>query len=230
MEGDLHPGLNMATVVQNLDYEATVFPYRQDIPFQGNAGFQGAVPFGQAIVDETFTLDTVGTGDIGSANIGIKLPSNYCAMLRSLHMNQRSSNQGLYTDGVMGLAYQYPGGPYKDTMVAMPEDEYLFWPLVASEQQVVQMDGGLSRYLNSWSLASKTTNATAQTNPPGSDSPLNVPLWVSPGYPGHTALIIINSAASTFSIPCRFNMTFDLYTFEAANAAGVMSNPRTTST
>jgi hypothetical protein len=229
LEGDLHPGLTMATVVQNLDYEATVFPYRQDIGFERNAGYQGAVPFGQAIVNEDFTLDSVGAGDVGSANIGIKLPSNYCAMLRSVHMNAHSGNQSVYSDGVLGLAYQDPGGPYKNTMAALPEEEYLFWPFVASELQYVYGDG-FGRYLNSWSIASKTTNTTAQTNPPGADSPLNVPLWVSPNYPGHTALIILNATTTGFTTPCRFNMTFDLYTFEAAFAAGVMSNPRTTST
>jgi hypothetical protein len=221
----------MATVVQNLDYAAKVFPYKQDIPFERNAGFQGSVPWGQAVVDETFTLDSVSAGDIASANIGINLPSNYCAMLRSLHLNQRSANYGLYSDGVLGLAYQLPGGPYKSTMAAMPEEDYLFWPLVASEQQAIQMAGHASpRYLNTWAIASKTTNATAQTAIPGSDSPLNVPLWVSPIYPGHTALIVLNSDPFASSIDCRINMTFDLYTFEAAFAAGVMSNTRVTST
>jgi hypothetical protein len=220
----------MATVVQDIDYEAKVFPYRQDIPFERNQGFQGSVPWGQAVVNEKFTLDAVGAGDIGSANIGIKLPSNYCAMLRSLHLNQASSNIGLWEDGVLGLAYQDPGGPYKNSMAALPEEDYLFWPLSRSEMQRMYMSGGIDRHLNTWMLASKTTTTSAQTNLPGADSPQNVPLWVAPNYPGHTALIILNSHPYAATVECRINMTFDLYTFEAANAAGVMSNTRVTST
>jgi hypothetical protein len=219
----------MATVVQNIDYSPTVFPYKQEIPFQANAGFQGAVPFGQAIIDETFTLDAVGVGDIGSANIGINLPKNYCAMLRSVHLNQRSSSAGLWEDGVLGLAYQLPGGPYKNSMVALPESEYLFFPLSRTEQQFISMDGaGLN--LRNWLLAAKTSDGVSQTNSSGADNPLNVPIWVSPGYPGHSALIILNSAAFASTIDFRFNMTFDLYTFEAANAANVMSNIRVSAT
>jgi hypothetical protein len=219
----------MATVVQNLDYVAAVFPYRQDIGFESNAGYQGAVPFGQAIVNEEFTLDSVGVGDVGSAMIGVKLPNNYCAMLRSVHLNAHSDVPTVYDDAVMGLAYQNPGGPYKNSMTELPIDEYLFWSMVQTEKQSIYYTGA-NKYFNNWAIGSKHANTTAQTNPPGADSPLNVPLWVSPNYPGDTALIILNAGATSSTTPCRFNMTFDIYTFEAAYAAGVMSNPRTTST
>jgi hypothetical protein len=218
----------MATVVQNIDFDATVFPYRQDIPFQANAGFQGAVPWGQAIVDESFTLDIVGAGDVGSANIGINLPNNYCAMLRSLHMNQKSAAGGLYTSGVLGLAYQQPGGPYKNSMTAMPEEDYLFWPITHVDSAAVAMSGG-NFNLDNWFIGAKEV-AQVEYFQPGADNPMNVPLWVAPGYPGHTALIILNSNPYAAAIPARINMTFDLYTFEAAYAAGVMSSTRTTST
>ena len=220
----------MATVVQNIDYAATVFPYRQDIPFQANAGFQGAVPWGQAIVDETFTLDAVGAGDIGSANIGISLPSNYCAMLRSLHLNQRSVAGGSWLTGVLGLAYQQPGGPYKNSMAALPEKDYLFWPLVNTLHAPVAM-AGATLYLKNLVIGTGSTTSTDREHlQQGVDNPMNVPLWVSPGYPGHTALIILNSDPYSAAVEARINMTFDLYTFEAANAAGVMSSTRTTST
>ena len=218
----------MATVVQNIDYSATVFPYRQDIPFQANAGFQGAVPWGQAIVDETFSLNAVGVGDVGSANIGIDLPSNYCAMLRSIHLNQRSGAGGLWTAGVLGLAYQQPGGPYKNSMTALPEEACLFWPLLHVDSAAIAMAGG-NYNLDNWVIGTKSSSDLEHLQP-GADNPMNVPLWVAPGYPGHSALIILNSDPYGSPVPSRINMTFDLYTFEAAFAAGVMSSTRTTST
>jgi hypothetical protein len=218
----------MATVVQNIDYDATVFPYRQDIPFQANDGFQGAVPWGQAIVDETFTLDAVGVGDVGSANIGINLPNNYCAMLRSVHLNQNSAPGGLWNTGVLGLAYQQPGGPYKNSMTALPESDYLFWPLISTQLAAIAMDGATLN-LKNWVIGTHGASDLEHLQQ-GADNPMNVPLWVAPGYPGHTALIILNSLPYASAVPSRINMTFDLYTFEAANAAGVMSSTRTTST
>jgi hypothetical protein len=220
----------MAVVVQTEDFTAKVFPFKQPIPYDYDRGRSAAVPFGQAIVNETITLDAVGTGDTGSANIGIFLPPNYCSMMRSFHLNKKDEQGSGYFDGTIGLAYQNPGGPYGTTMAALPEIDYLFWSLVISEPEPITMRDGVGYFLNSWSIADKTSNTTGLTASQGVDNPMNTPLWVDPTYPGRTALIILNATGAVNPLDVRLNVVFDLFTFEQAYAAEVMSTPRSLST
>lgn len=216
----------MAVVVQTVDFTANVFPFKQPIPYDYDRGRSAAVPFGQAIVNETFTLNAIGVGDSGSANIGISLPPNYCSMLRSFHMNKKDVHTGNYTDGAIGLAYQNPGGPYGQTMAELPEIDYLYWSLVVSEEEPITMRDSVAYYLQSWTIADKTTNTTALSASQGVDSPISTPLWVDPTYPGRTAVIIINAALPTSAVDVRLNAVFDLFTYEQAYASEVMASPR----
>jgi hypothetical protein len=222
----------MAVVVQTEDFTAKAFPFKQPIPYDYDRGRSAAVPFGQAIVNEKLTLDSVASGDTGAVSIGIFLPPNYCSMMRSFHLNKKDANTGSagYVDGAIGLAYQNPGGPYATTMVGLPELDYLYWSLVLSEPDPVTLRDGVSYSLNSWTIADKTTNTTGLTASQGVDSPMSTPLWVDPTYPGRTVLILITSIGVSSPIDVRLNAVFDLYTYEQAYSAEVMSSPRRLST
>jgi hypothetical protein len=216
----------MATVVQTDDFTAKVFPFKQPIAYDLDRGRSAAVPFGQAIVNENLNFNAVGAGDVGALSIGIRLPPNYCSMLRSFHMNKKDQNQGSYLDGYMGLAYQNPGGPYGRTMAELPEIDYLYWSLSASEQESVIMRDGVAYYFTSWSVADKTTNASALSPSQGIDNPMSTPLWVDPNYPGRTAVILMNATGVSADVDVRLNMVFDLFTYENAYSSEVMSSPR----
>jgi|SaaInlStandDraft_6_1057023.scaffolds.fasta_scaffold68829_2 hypothetical protein len=220
----------MAVVVQTEDFTAKVFPFKQPIPYDYDRGRSAAVPFGQAIVNETLTLDAISAGDTAAVSIGIYLPPNYCSMMRSFHMNKKDVFQGSYLDGAIGLAYQNPGGPYGRTMAELPEIDYLFWSLVSSEAESIRFRDSTAYYVNSWTIADKTTNTTALNASVGTDNPMNVPLWVDPTYPGRTVLILITAPGSSNTLDVRLNLVFDLFTYEQAFAAEVMSTPRSLST
>jgi hypothetical protein len=216
----------MAVVVQTEDFTADVFPFKQPVPYDVNLDRSAAVPFGQAIVNEQFAINSTGAGDDASVNIGMFLPPNYCSMLRSLHFQKNNASVGVFGDGNIGLAYQNPGGPYGKTMAALPESDYLWWSLVLSEQQPTILRDGSTIYFASWAIADKTTNTTAMTVSQGTDSPMNVPLWVDPTYPGRTAVINLTTIGATNATSVRLNAVFDLFTYEQAHSAEVMSSPR----
>jgi len=219
----------MAVVVQEEDFTATVFPYKQEIPFDRAFGRAAAVPFGQAIVDEKVTLAAVGGADVGSANLGIFLPKNYCAMLRTLHLSAMDTNSTGYDDAVFGMGYQLPGGPYKDSAAALPESDFLYWPLSEQETNALYPRTGVLNYYKNWQLGGKTHNTGDVSNSPALDNPMNIPLWISPNYPMRNCVIILNGQPSVLALDCRLNVVFDLYTFEEAYKAEVMSSPRTLS-
>lgn len=215
----------MAIVVQVEDFLPTVFTYAQDIPFDRSYGRAAAVPFGQAIFDEKVTLDAVASGNTGSANLGLFLPKNYCAMLRSLHLSARDANSTGYDDAVFGMAYQLPGGPYKNSAAALPETDFLYWPLNENETNVLYPRDGVIGYYKNWQLGGKTTNSGTVANP-GIDNPLSIPMWVSADYPMRNCVIVLNGAEGVAALDCRLNVVFDLYTLEDAHKAEVMSSPR----
>jgi len=228
LEGDLHPGLNMADTVTTITPGANVFPFRLDVPLSYFTGKSAAVPFGQAVFDTAFEGPTIGLGDTGTLAIDLNLPPNYCCMLRSLHLSALDTASVFWENGLFGMAYQLPGGPYKNTTAALPESNYLWWPMSASIDRGVRNRSSVVMHNKTWSMTEITTTVDSGASAgPGIDNPMNVPLWISPGYSGPSAVVYVESdQANSSAVDFRFNCVFDLYTQEQAFAAEVMASPR----
>ena len=117
----------MAVAVQGVDITPKIFPFTQQISF--NATRYTQVPWGQAIIDETFQTNAIGAGDSGLLQLDIALPSDYVCMLRDLHMNVVDTANINWDLATFGLAVQTPGGPYKTSVTDFPEDEYSWYQL-----------------------------------------------------------------------------------------------------
>jgi hypothetical protein len=212
------------------DFDAKTFPFRQPVPFEASAN--SAVPWGQALVNESWDSQAISAGNTGTIGIDIKVPSDYVSVLRRLHLQAVSTAGISWTSGDIGFAYQNPGGPYKTSTTAFPEDEYLWWDLI--EGNTVSTRDRFSTAINTkhWTLGNRMRDTPRGGNIAGlCDDPVRVPLWIPPqsdlNLQQRSVIIqIINDSASSSANHFTLNIAFDLYTLEQAYAAGVMSSPR----
>jgi len=216
----------MADTVQIETIGADVFPFKQTAPLAMESGKASAVPWGQAIFNSAFESPAIGVGDTGTLVMDLNLPKNYCCMLRSLHVSAYDSSAINWIFGVVGLAYQLPGGPYKNSMTSLPESDYLWWRFGPGPSMHVRNRTSVHKYQKSWTIDELSAAGVGRSA--GSlDNPMNVPVWVSPDYPGSSVTIYIeNDVASSAANDFRLNAVFDLYTQDQAFAAEVMSSPR----
>jgi hypothetical protein len=209
------------------DFRAKTFPYQQPVGFPSSS-FTG-VPWGQAIVDESWESQAIGVGDTGTINLDIQVPNDYVSLLRSFHLQAYDAAAINWQDGLMGLAYQEPGGPYKTTTTAMPEKDYLWWQLVPGVTIHVRERFGTNAYHKNFDLG-KQSLAGNTSHDYDLNDPSKVPLWLPPvsNLLKDRAMIVYleNNSASQPAASFRFNAVFDLYTLEQAYASGVMSSPR----
>jgi hypothetical protein len=209
------------------DFQAKTFPFQQPIGFPLSS-FTG-VPWGQAIVDESWESQAIGVGDTGTINLDIQVPNDYVSMLRSFHLQAYDAAVINWLTGTMGLAYQQPGGPYKTTTSEMPERDYLWWQLIPGVTLGVRDRFSTNVYHQNYDLGKYSASA-ASNNDYDVNDPSKVPLWLPPGEANlkDRAMIVYleNDSASQPAASFRFNAVFDLYTQEQAYAAGVMSSPR----
>ena len=118
----------MAVDFQAENFTAKTFPFQQQASF--NATRYSTVPWGQAWVNETFETTTTGAGNTGLINIDVSLPVDYVCMLRNFHLQVVDTASVSWKDASLGFAFQQPGGPYKESVTAYPEDEYLWYQLL----------------------------------------------------------------------------------------------------
>ena len=210
------------------DFQAKTFPYQQPVGFPSSS-FSG-VPWGQAIVDESWESQVIGVGDTGTINLDIQVPNDYVSMLRSFHLQAYDTSAINWAYGSMGLAYQQPGGPYKTSVATMPEKDYLWWLLIPGVHSVAIRDRfGSDIYYKNFDIGKYDPGSTTSHDYDLND-PAKVPLWLPPGDADlkDRAMVVYleNDTASQPAASFRFNAVFDLYTQEQAYASGVMSSPR----
>jgi len=212
------------------DFAAKTFPYQQPVGFPLTS-FSG-VPWGQAIVNEVWESQVIGAGDTGTINIDVQIPNDYVSMLRSFHLQAYDTAAINWAFGYMGLAYQNPGGPYKDNVSDLPESNYLWWQLVPGNDVGVRERFSTVARVRSFNLgiSSHKLFDDLPTHDFDLNDPSDVPLWLPPGSATlkNRAMVIYleNDSASQPAATFRFNAVFDLYTQEQAYASGVMSSPR----
>jgi len=217
----------MADVVQVETFAPSLFPFNQAAVKYAMRDTL-AIPWGQAIVNEAFEANAIGAGDTGTLALDINLPPNYCCLLRSIHLSARDTSVVNWKGGTLGFAYQQPGGPYKDSMAALPESDFLWW-IFAESATIFIRDRSSQQYITTqWSLGEvNTTLDSGSRSGPGADNPMNVPLWISPNYPGSDVVIYFeNDSASSGAVDFRLNAVFDLYDQQQAYAPEVMASPR----
>ena len=213
----------MAAVVQIESLSADLFPFNRYKDQVGSA----ATPWGQAVIDSAFTADAIGVGDTGTLVLDINLPANYCCLLRSLHLDAYSVSTINWTLGFYGMAYQHPGGPYKNSMAALPESNFLWYPLPDSTGISIRNRSSTENSLKQWSFTEPTTANDGAAAGPGSNNPMNIPMWISPDYPGSEIVIYLeNNTASSSANDFRFNAVFDIYDQQQAYQPEVMASPR----
>ena len=210
------------------DFAAKTFPFQQPVGFPLTS-FSG-VPWGQAIVDESWESQGIGVGDTGTINVDVQVPNDYVSLLRSFHLQAYKAGQSIqWLNGKVGLAYQQPGGPYQTTTTALPEKYYLWWDLIPSDGSSVRDRFGDAVRTKNFDIGKYTPN-TDQSVDYDLNDPSDVPLWLPPGEATlkNRAMVVYleNDVASQPANSFRFNAVFDLYTFEQAYASGVMSSPR----
>ena len=221
----------MANIVQTENFSARTFPFKQSIPYGTDVYGQATVPWGQGIVDAKFSSDAVAAGNTATLALDIALPRNYCCLLRSLHLDSYGTTTQNWTEGLLGLAYQSPGGPYAYSMAAMPEDEYLWWVLSPNGTVAIFDRTSTLKNVKRWTISGQSSHAiTIEGGLPLLDDPSRVPLWIPPGDTGLVNRSVIvyvkNGSPGSSANNFRLNAVFDLYTFEQAYASGVMSSPR----
>ena len=232
MEGYLHSGvIRMADTFVGHDFAAKTFPFQQPVGFPLTT-FSG-VPWGQAIVNETWESQVIGAGDTGTINLDIQVPNDYVSMLRSFHLQAYDGAALNWVNGVMGLAYQNPGGPYKNNITDLPESNYLWWDLIPSVGRSIRDRFSTTFHTADFNLGVENkpdTTAYSVAHDFDVNDPSDVPLWLPPGSATlkNRAMIVYieNNTESQPAATFRFNAVFDLYTQEQAYAAGVMSSPR----
>lgn len=219
----------MAIDFQGVDLTAKTFPFEQPESF--NASRYSTVPWGQALIDHSFETTAIAAGNTGLISMDIALPSDYVAILRNFHLQIVDTSFVAWTDCVMGFAYQSPGGPYKTTVTDYPEDEYQWYQLVPDALSVPDRFGTNIQY-KLWNFGATNGNAT-----PTYDifeagwSPTQLPLWIPPSVDStflqRTMIIYLdNPNASQPVQQATLRASFDLYTFDQAYSAAVMSSPR----
>lgn len=219
----------MAVEYLSVDVTAKTFPFQQPVSF--NASRYTTVPWGQTIVNESFQTPVIGAGDTGLISIDIELPPDYVAMLRNFHLQVVDTAGINWRDAVFGFAYQQPGGPYKNSVADYPEDEYSWYQLVSDD--VTTADRFFStRYMKMWtfggSFSSENTAAAAFND---AWDPTQVPLWIPPTVDStfKQRQVIGFVECQSSSQPAQemtLRASFDLFTFDQAYSAAVMSSPR----
>lgn len=214
----------MAVDFQGKNFTAKTFPYQQLVPF--NASRYGAVPWGQAIVNESFATVTTGSGNEGLINIDIALPSDYVALMRTFYLGAVDTASIGWNEAALGMAYQQPGGPYKESVVAYPEDEYT-WQHLVSDQREIRDRFSAKRYIRTWAFTSGVSATTENFD----TRPYSIPLWIPPSADSNfiersIIMFIENYTASAPAAEMTIRASWDLFTWDQAYAAGVMSPPR----
>jgi len=187
-----------------------------------------ATPWGQAVIDQAFEADAIAAGNTGTLVLDTHLPANYCCLLRSIHLSAYDPANINWEAAALGMAYQLPGGPYKNSMTALPESNFLWWPMAGTKQQLIRNRSSVEQSTKTWSLGEvSTTTDSGQSGAPGADNPMNIPMWISPDYGGANIVIYVeNDSGGTGPVDFRFNMVFDLYDQQQAFAPEVMASPR----
>jgi len=210
------------------DFAAKTFPFQQPVGFPLTS-FSG-VPWGQAIVNEVWESQVIGAGDTGTINLDIQVPNDYVSLLRTFHLQAYDQAAINWSYGAVGLAYQNPGGPYKDNISDLPESQYLWWQLFPGNDIGVNDRFSTTTYRKNFNIGLFPETANEAVNDFGLNNPANFPLWLPPGTATlkNRAMIVYlrNTSASQPATTFRFNAVFDLYTQEQAYASGVMSSPR----
>lgn len=214
----------MADVVQIETLSAKLFPFNRYKDQVGSA----ATPWGQAVIDHAFVATGPGVGDTATLVLDVNLPANYCCLLRSMHLDAYSSATIYWKYGFFGMAYQLPGGPYKNSMIALPEEDFLWWPMNNSNALAVRNRSSVEKLLMQWSVADIfAATDSGSAGGPGTNNPMNIPMWVSPDYPGSEIVIYLeNDTSSSADNDFRFNAVFDIYDQDQAFAPEVMASPR----
>jgi len=218
----------MADVFLGKDFEAKTFPYMQAVDFAATS--YSGMPWGQAIVDESWESQAIGSGDTGTMNLDIQVPNNYVALLRTFYLGATDPSNINWNSAVLGLAYQKPGGPYKRNITDLPESQYLWWDLIpGGANEIRDRFASLINY-KKWAIGVAGPYTTSSYSNYSVDTPTNVPLWLPPGEATlkDRALIVYleNDTAGSSQNFFRLNIVFDLYTIEQAQTVGVMSSPR----
>ena len=215
----------MAVDQLNVDIVAKPFPFQQQASF--NASRYSTVPWGQAIVNETFDTPSIGAGNTGLINIDVDLPADYVAMMRTFHLGLWDTADFNWFDAVVGLAYQTPGGPYKNSVTEFPEREYQWYQIVRDKVDVKDRFAS-NVYYGFWYFGTETGSSNFNKF---QQTPFQTPLWVPPtvdtSFKARQMIIYVqNDNASQPSAEMTLQCSFDLYTFEQAYSAAVMSSPR----
>ena len=219
----------MADNFVGLDFQAKTFPFQQPVGFPLTS-FSG-VPWGQAIVNESWESQVIGVGDTGTINLDIQVPNDYVSLLRSFHLQAYDDASINWGYGKIGLAYQQPGGPYVTTTSAFPERDYLWWDLIPSVGVIARDRFGDNLITKNYDIGKFGLHASfPQYSDYGLNDPSGIPLWLPPGDASlrDRAMLVylVNDTASQPAQSFRLNAVFDLYTQEQAYASGVMSSPR----
>jgi hypothetical protein len=220
----------MATDTLFQDFTARPFPFQQQVSF--NASRYSTVPWGQAIVDENFQTPTISAGNDGLIGLDIDLPSDYVCLLRNFHLQTSDANFASWEKGVVGMAYQTPGGPYKTSVTEYPEADYSWYALVR-DQVVIRDRFATQITYNVFNFGHNydSTNTSVAFN--DSWDPTQLPLWIPPTvdttFKSRQMVIYLDHATSGSNVSATnatFRASFDLYTFDQAYSAAVMSSPR----
>jgi len=217
----------MADQFLSKDFSVTTFPFKQSVPFDSTS--YGSVPWVQGLLNENFDSQVVTGSDTGTLNIDIKLPSGLVSIPRAFHLQALSTGAISWGDGVVGYAYQNPGGPYKTSVATFPENDYLWWTLIRSKNQSYRDRFASANNLRGWDTGF-TSNNTNFDSLNQDNQPWRTPLWIPPQTDANlqqrSVIIYLQTDSATAVDQFTLQATFDLYTLEQAYAAGVMSSPR----
>lgn len=216
----------MAIDSLSVDVTAKTFPFTQNASF--NASRYSSVPWGQALVNESFSTPSIGAGNEGTLIIDVELPADYVAMLRNFHLQIHSTGSISWDNTMLGLAYQNPGGPYKTSIAEYPDKNYSWYQLTSDDDALPDRFGS-ARYFRNFLFGFNKANILMFSD---SYDPTQLPLWIPPSVDAsfkqrQVTIYSYNGSASQPAQDCTLRMSFDLFTFEQAYSAAVMSSPRT---
>jgi len=217
----------MAVDVNSVEVVAKPFPFQQQASF--NATRYSTVPWGQAIVNENLDTTVIGAGNTGVFIIDIELPADYVALLRNWQLQIHDTQSISWGNTMLGMAYQQPGGPYRNSVGEYPDQDYSWYQLVGDEVSILDRFGS-ARYFKNFLFG--FTSGTTPVMFSDSYDPTQVPLWIPPTVDNtfkarQLTCYMFNNSASQPAQDLTIRASFDLYTFEQAYSAAVMSSPRT---